>query len=103
MRISSLRIGLILAVIGTVAIMMIFDDNQKITAVRTLELEDTYSLNLDLKDGGIGYYKITVPNFDGQAVFVQIEDNFGNVVSDKKYRQKCPSITLISHQVESIR
>ncbi|HSA98187.1 MAG TPA: hypothetical protein VLF17_03830, partial [Candidatus Nitrosotenuis sp.] len=82
MMTSPFRIGLILVVIGIVAIVIIFDDNQKVTAARTLELEDTYSLNLNLKDGGIGYYKITVPNFDGQMIFVQIEDNVGNVISD---------------------
>lgn len=88
MIISPLRIGLILAVIGIVAIIIVFDDNQKITSVRTLELEDTYSLSLDLKDGGIGYYKITIPSFDGQMIFVQIEDSIGNVISDKKIQTK---------------
>lgn len=86
--ITPLRIGLILVMIGIVAIVIIFDDNQKTTATRTLELEDTYSLNLDLKDGGIGYYKITIPNFDGQMIFVQIEDRVGNVISDKKIQTK---------------
>ena len=103
MRISPLRIGLILAVIGIVSIIIIFDDNQKVTTVRTLELEDTYSLNLDLKDSGIGYYKVTIPNFDGQTIFVQIVDHVGNVISDKKYKQKCLSITLTSHLVENTR
>ena len=88
MKISPLGIGLILAVIGIVAIIIIFDDSQKVTAVRTLEVEDVYSVNLDLKDSGIGYYKITVPNFDGQAIFVQIKDSIGNVISDKKIQTK---------------
>ena len=88
MKVSPLRIGLILAAIGIVSIVIILDDSQKITSARTLELEDTYSLNLDLKDGGIGYYKITIPNFDGQMIFVQIEDHVGNVISDKKIQTK---------------
>lgn len=77
-----------LAIIGIVAIIIIFDSNQKIISVRTLEREDTYSLNLDLKDSGIGYYRITIPNFDGQMIFVQIEDRVGNVISDKKIQTK---------------
>ena len=86
--ISPFRIGLVLVVIGIVAIVIIYDDSQKVAATRTLEPEDTYSMSLDLKDGGIGYYKMTIPRFDGQMVFVQIEDRVGNVISDKKIQTK---------------
>ena len=88
MKISPLRIGLVLAVIGIVAIIIIFDSNQKTVSSIMLEREETSNVNLDLKDNGIGYYKITIPNFDGQMIFVQIEDNVGNVISDKKIQTK---------------
>lgn len=88
MRISSLRIGLILVAIGIVAIVIIFDSNQKIISTAVLEREGTVSVNLNLRDGGIGYYKITISNFDGQTVFAQIEDSIGNVMSDKKIQTK---------------
>lgn len=88
MRITPLKIGLVLAAIGIVAIVIIFDSNQKITSSVVLEREGTASVNLNLKDGGIGYYKITISNFDGQTVFVQIEDKIGNVMSDKKIQTK---------------
>ncbi len=88
MRITPLRIGLLLAAIGVAAIVITFDSNQKVTSSITLEKEETASLNLNLRDGGIGYYKITVSNFDGQAVFAQIEDHIGNVISDKKIQTK---------------
>ncbi len=84
MRISPLRIGLTLTIIGIVAIVIIFDSNQKIISSVTLEREETANVNLNLRDVGIGYYKITVSNFGGQTVFVQIEDSIGNVISDKK-------------------
>lgn len=88
MRISPLRIGLVLAAIGIITIVIIFDSNQKIISSVMLEREETSSVNLNLKDGGIGYYKITISNFNGQAIFVQIEDDIGNVISDKKIETK---------------
>ncbi|MBM2852297.1 MAG: hypothetical protein HW420_844 [Candidatus Nitrosotenuis sp.] len=88
MKISPLRIGLVLAAIGIVAIIIIFDSNQKTVSSIMLEREGTSNVNLDLRDNGIGYYKITIPSFDGQMIFVQIEDNVGNVISDKKIQTK---------------
>lgn len=84
MRISPLRIGLVLAAIGIVTIVIIFDSNQKIISSIILEKEETANVNLNSRDGGIGYYRIEISNFDGQTVFVQIEDSVGNVISDKK-------------------
>jgi hypothetical protein len=83
-RISPLRIGLVLAAIGIITIVIIFDSNQKIISSVMLEREETADVNLNLRDGGIGYYRIEISNFDGQTVFVQIEDSVGNVISDKK-------------------
>jgi hypothetical protein len=83
-RISPLRIGLVLAAIGIITIVIIFDSNQKIVSSVMLEREETADVNLNLRDGGIGYYRIEISNFDGQTVFVQIEDSVGNVISDKK-------------------
>ena len=88
MKVSPLRIGLALAVIGIVAVIIIFDDNQKTASSAILEREETSNVNLNLRDSGIGYYKITIPNFDGQMIFVQVEDNIGNVISDKKIQTK---------------
>jgi hypothetical protein len=79
---------LVLAVIGIVVIVIIFDSNQKVISSVILEREETASMNLNLRDGGIGYYKITISNFDEQIVFAQIEDNIGNVMSDKKIQTK---------------
>ncbi|MBI5146880.1 MAG: hypothetical protein HZA84_06635 [Thaumarchaeota archaeon] len=88
MKISSLRIGLVLAAIGIVAIVIIFDSNQKVISSATIESEETANVNLDLSYSGIGYYKITIPDFDEQTIFVQIEDGIGNVISDKKIQTK---------------
>lgn len=88
MKISLFRIGLVLAAIGIITIVNIFDNNQKVVSSIVLEREETINVDLDLKDGGIGYYKIMIPSFDGQIVFVQIEDSIGNVISDKKIQTK---------------
>lgn len=88
MKITPLRIGLVLAAIGIVAIIIIFDSNQKTVSSIMLEREGASNVNLDLRDSGIGYYKITIPNFDGQMIFVQIEDRIGNIISDKKIQTK---------------
>lgn len=88
MKISLFRIGLVLAAIGIVAIVIIFDSNQKVISSIILEREETTSVSINLRDGGIGYYKITISNFDSQTIFVQIEDNIGNVMSDKKIQTK---------------
>jgi hypothetical protein len=77
-----------LAAIGIVAIVIIFDSNQKVISSIILEREETTSVSINLRDGGIGYYKITISNFDSQTIFVQIEDNIGNVMSDKKIQTK---------------
>jgi len=87
-KLSLFRVGLVLATIGIVAIVIIFDSNQKVISDIVLEKEETANVNLNLRDGGTGYYKITIPNFDKQTIFVQIEDGIGNVISDKKIQTK---------------
>jgi hypothetical protein len=87
-RISPFRIGLVLGIIGVIAIIIIFDSNQRVTSDMILEREETANVNLDLRNNGIGYYKIMISDFDGQMIFVQITDRIGNVISDKKIQTK---------------
>jgi hypothetical protein len=53
-----------------------------------LDPSQTITLEIMLQDSGIAFYKIFIPNFAGDAVFVQILDSNENILEDKRIETK---------------
>jgi hypothetical protein len=61
---------------------MIFVEGNKISEEFILESQHSHKIQLYFEGDGIGYYKIFIPEFAGEEVFVQILDQNHNVISD---------------------
>lgn len=82
------KIGLILTIIGAVWLGVIFWQTEKISESFNLEPAQTVTLDIMLQDSGIAFYKIFMPDFAGDAVFVQILDSNENILVDKRIETK---------------
>ena len=88
MKISFFKIGIILGIIGIVWISIIFLQTDKISEEFQLESLNSHRLQLDFEGEDIGYYKIFMPEFAGEEVFVQILDTKKSVISEQSVQTK---------------
>lgn len=82
-KLSIFKFGLILTIIGAVWLGVIFWQTEKVSESFNLEPAQTVTLDIMLQDSGIVFYKIFMPDFAGDAVFVQILDSNENILVDK--------------------
>jgi hypothetical protein len=82
------KVGLILTIIGTVWLGVVFWQTEKVSESFNLEPAQTITLDIMLQDSGIAFYKIFIPNFAADAVFVQILDSNENILEDKRIETK---------------
>ncbi len=66
---SLFKIGLILSIIGVIFVGYGFYEGEKISQTFLLDTEQTESIDLRLQDSGIGFYKISVPDWVIQFLF----------------------------------
>jgi len=88
LKISFFKIGIILGIIGIVWISIIFLQTDKISEEFQLESLNSHRLQLDFEGEDIGYYKIFMPEFAGEEVFVQILDTKKSVISEQSVQTK---------------
>ena len=88
MKPSLFKIGLVLAVAGMIWASIIFSDTQKTIDEFTLDTNHSKEVELAFAGFGIGYYKIFIPEFAGDGVFVQILDAKNNIISEKVIETK---------------
>lgn len=69
-------------------ISFVFLQGDKISEEIALKSINSYDLEIDLKGKGIGYYKVFMPEFAGEQVFVQIVDKNLNVISEERVQTK---------------
>lgn len=86
--ISIFRIGLILSIIGVVWISITFSDSEKISQTIDINSNHAHEIELTFSDRGIGYYKIFIPDFTGNRIFIQILDQKNNIISEKMIETK---------------
>lgn len=77
-----------LSVAGIIWISFVFLQGDKISEEIALKSVNSYDLEIDLKGKGIGYYKVFMPEFAGDQVFVQILDKNLNVISEEIVQTK---------------
>lgn len=88
MKISLLKIGVIISIIGVIWTSAIFIESDKISEEYTLESQHSHKIQLNFDGNGIGYYTIFMPEFLKYKIFVQVLDNDKNIISEKNIETK---------------
>ena len=82
MRPSFFKIGIGLTIIGIVWLSVVFLEGDKVLEDFSLKISESAEIQIYFEGKDIGYYKIFMPEFSGEGVFVQILDQNRNVISD---------------------
>ncbi|KER07025.1 hypothetical protein AAA799E16_00175 [Marine Group I thaumarchaeote SCGC AAA799-E16] len=88
MKVSLFKIGLVLVIVGMVWISIIFADTQKIQEQATLKQSSSFEIKSQFTDTDIGFYKIYIPEFAGEEIFIQILDVKDNVIQEQIIQTK---------------
>jgi hypothetical protein len=90
MKISALKIGLVVVIIGMVWVSAILNETEKNHEEIVLIKSNSIESKLELTGkNGIGYFKIYMPEFTKEkSVFVQILDTNLNVIKEQKINTK---------------
>ncbi len=88
LKFSLFKIGFILSVVGMIWISLVFLQGERVAEEIVLSPMNSYDLKLVFEGAGIGYYKLTMPEFSGQQIFVQILDKKLNVISEESIHTK---------------
>lgn len=88
MKISPLKIGLILVIIGMIWTGLIFDETEKKHDSIILKESSSFETKSEFSGADIGYFKIYMPKFSGEEVFVQALDTKDNVIKEQKVQTK---------------
>ncbi len=78
MRLSLFKISILLIIIGASGTGIIFSESDKIEQIMTLKQTESNEVGLYFQAEDIAYYKITIPEFEGQGVFYRIVDENHN-------------------------
>ena len=74
--------------IGMIWISFVFLQGDKISEEIVLKSSNSHDLELNFDGKGIGYYKVFMPEFVRNQVFVQILDENQNVISEESVQTK---------------
>jgi len=85
---SLFKLGLGLTIVGIIWISFIFIETEKTYDTILLKQSNSFELNSEFTGADIGFYKIYIPEFTGEEVFVQILDTKDNVIQEEKIQTK---------------
>ena len=88
MKISALKIGLVVVIIGMVWVSVILNETEKNHEETVLKKSNSIESKLEFSGNGIGYYKIYMPEFNNENLFVQILDKNLNIIQEQKVNTK---------------
>ncbi len=88
MKYRSLKIGLILVIVGTIWTSAIFSETEKIQNDMVLKKLDSFETKTEFTGSDIGYYKLYVNEFSGNEIFVQVLDTKNNIIQEQKVQTK---------------
>ena len=83
MKISPFKLGLVLVIGGMVWTAFIFDEAEKKYDSIILKESSSFQTKLGFSGVDIGYFKLYMPEFSGEEVFVQILDTKENVIQEE--------------------
>ena len=88
MKISLFKIGFVLTIIGMIWISFVFLQGDRTSSELELNPSSSFDVKLDFVGSGIGYYKVTMPEFSREQLFVQILDKKNSVISEESIQTK---------------
>ena len=88
MKISLFKVGLGLTIVGIIWISFIFVETEKTHDTILLKQSDSFELKLEFTGVDIGFYRVYMPEFSGEEVFVQILDTKDNVIQEEEIHTK---------------
>lgn len=75
-------------VVGSIWVALVFSTTEKISQDLNLGIKESTNLDLDLKGKGLGFYKITIPNYSRETVLVKVFDPQGDLIDLKRIKTK---------------
>jgi uncharacterized repeat protein (TIGR01451 family) len=87
-KVSLFKLGLGLTIIGIIWISFIFVETEKTYDTILLKQSDSFELISEFTGVDIGFYRIYMPEFAGEEVFVQILDTQDNVIQEEQIQTK---------------
>ena len=88
MKISPFKLGLVLVIVGMIWTAFIFDETEKRYNSIVLKQSNSFEVKSEFFGTDIGYYKLYMPEFAGEEIFVQILDTKENVVAEQMVETK---------------
>ncbi|MCV0392972.1 MAG: hypothetical protein K5790_06725 [Nitrosopumilus sp.] len=88
MKVSLLKIGFTLVLVSAIWIGVIFVETEKIHDEIILKESNSFELKSEFMGADIGFYKVYMPEFVGEEVFVQILDTNDNVIEEQSIQTK---------------
>ena len=88
MELSLFKLGAVLIIIGIMWIGIIFNGTEKTQDIFQIKQSNSVESKIKLSGEEIGFYKIYLPEFLGEQVFIQILDTQGNVIQEEKIQTK---------------
>ena len=82
------KLGLVLTIIGIIWISFVFAETEKTQGTILLKQSNSFELKSEFTGVDIGFYRIYMPEFSGEEVFVQILDTKDNVIREELIRTK---------------
>ena len=75
-------------IVGIVWISFVFVETKKIYDEILLKQSHSFELELEFIGADIGFYKVYMPEFSGEEVFVQILDTQDNIIQEERIQTK---------------
>ncbi|NWJ29684.1 hypothetical protein HX850_02025 [Marine Group I thaumarchaeote] len=88
MKVPLFKLGLVLTIIGIIWISFVFAETEKTQSTILLKQSNSFELKSEFTGVDIGFYRIYMPEFAGEEVFVQILDTKDNVIREELIRTK---------------
>ena len=85
---SLFKLGLVLTIIGIIWISFVFAETEKTQGTILLKQSNSFELKSEFTGVDIGFYRVYMPEFAGEEVFVQILDTKDNVIREELIQKK---------------
>ncbi|MFQ5783114.1 MAG: hypothetical protein ACE5GR_08725 [Nitrosopumilus sp.] len=88
MKVSLFKLGLGLTILGIVWISFVFVETEKTHDEILLKQSNSFELKSEFTGVDIGFYKVYMPEFSGEEIFLQILDTKDNVIQEQKIQTR---------------
>ena len=82
MRLSKFKIGIALTAVGMIWLSLVFYQGERTMENFSLQSSESAEMQMYFEGKDIAFYKIFIPEFSGDGIFVQVMDKNHNIISD---------------------